>query len=148
MDSLKTRWFYDAEMKLAICTLQILNLFTNDGSRPRWTSGPKVRVFDPDRGRWIFKGDKNPEHHYLRFTACKRTLRAWIKMLRKLNSKPPFLTQVSWLPDGSGGHIRFCEISQNLYALPCIWVLLYYTPDDGRTTEIIGEYKLCWTEHI
>ena len=29
-------------------------------------SGPKVRGFDPDRGRWIFKGDKNPEHHFLR----------------------------------------------------------------------------------
>jgi hypothetical protein len=23
-------------------------------------TGPKVRRFDPDRGRWIFKGDKNP----------------------------------------------------------------------------------------
>jgi hypothetical protein len=22
--------------------------------------GPKVCVFNPDRGRWIFKGDKNP----------------------------------------------------------------------------------------
>jgi hypothetical protein len=29
-------------------------------------TGPKVRWFDPDRGRWIFKGDKNPEHHFLR----------------------------------------------------------------------------------
>jgi hypothetical protein len=28
-------------------------------------TGPKVRGFDPDRGRWIFKGDKNPEHHFL-----------------------------------------------------------------------------------
>jgi hypothetical protein len=28
--------------------------------------GPKVRGFDPDRGRWIFKGDKNQEHHFLR----------------------------------------------------------------------------------
>jgi hypothetical protein len=42
---------------------------------------------NPDRGRWIFKGNKNPEHHFLRrgskavgkakpcrrFTACKRT---------------------------------------------------------------------------
>jgi hypothetical protein len=27
-------------------------------------TGPKVRGFD--RGRWIFKGDKNPEHHFLR----------------------------------------------------------------------------------
>jgi hypothetical protein len=24
-------------------------------------TGPKVRGFDPDRGRWIFKDDKNPE---------------------------------------------------------------------------------------
>ena len=23
-------------------------------------TGPKVRGFDPDRGRWIFKGNKNP----------------------------------------------------------------------------------------
>jgi hypothetical protein len=29
-------------------------------------TGPKVRGFDPDRGRWIFKGGKNPEHHFLR----------------------------------------------------------------------------------
>jgi hypothetical protein len=29
-------------------------------------TGPKVRGFDPDRGRWIFKGDKNPEHNFLR----------------------------------------------------------------------------------
>jgi hypothetical protein len=28
------------------------------------TTGPKVRGFN--RGRWIFKGDKNPEHHFLR----------------------------------------------------------------------------------
>jgi hypothetical protein len=27
-------------------------------------TGPKVRGFDSDRGRWIFKGDKNPEHHH------------------------------------------------------------------------------------
>jgi hypothetical protein len=29
-------------------------------------TGPKVHGFDPDQGRWIFKGDKNPEHHFLR----------------------------------------------------------------------------------
>jgi hypothetical protein len=28
-------------------------------------TGPKVRGLDPDRGRWIFKGDKNPEHNFL-----------------------------------------------------------------------------------
>jgi hypothetical protein len=26
-------------------------------------TGPKVRGFDRDRGRWISEGDKNPEHH-------------------------------------------------------------------------------------
>jgi hypothetical protein len=25
-------------------------------------TGPKVRGFDPERGRWIFKGHKNPAH--------------------------------------------------------------------------------------
>jgi hypothetical protein len=50
-------------------------------------TGPKVRGFDPDRGRWIFKDDKNqsttsfggavkPSVPCRRFTACKRTLRA------------------------------------------------------------------------
>jgi hypothetical protein len=29
-------------------------------------TGPKVRGLDPDRDRWIFMGDKNPEHHFLR----------------------------------------------------------------------------------
>jgi hypothetical protein len=29
-------------------------------------TGPKVRGFDPDRGRWILKGAKIPEHHFLR----------------------------------------------------------------------------------
>ena len=29
-------------------------------------TGPKFRGFDPDRGRWTFKGDKNPEHNFLR----------------------------------------------------------------------------------
>jgi hypothetical protein len=29
-------------------------------------TGPKVCGFDPNRSRWIFKGDKNPEHNFLR----------------------------------------------------------------------------------
>jgi hypothetical protein len=29
-------------------------------------TGPKVHGFDPDRGRWVFKGDKNQEHQFLR----------------------------------------------------------------------------------
>jgi hypothetical protein len=28
--------------------------------------GPKVRGFNPGRGRWIFKGDNNPQHTFLR----------------------------------------------------------------------------------
>jgi hypothetical protein len=45
-------------------------------------SGPEVGGFKPWRRRWIFKGDKNPQHDFLRrgskavgptsfnFTAC------------------------------------------------------------------------------
>jgi hypothetical protein len=40
-------------------------------------TGPKVRGFDPDRGRWIFKGDKSRSTTSFggevpcgRFTAC------------------------------------------------------------------------------
>jgi hypothetical protein len=59
-------------------------------------TGPKVRGFDPDRGRWIFKDDKNPEHHFL------RTINA-----HKRNSSGRFSpTSPDCLPDGSGGHIR------------------------------------------
>jgi hypothetical protein len=25
-------------------------------------TGPKVRGFNPGRSRWVFKGDKNPDH--------------------------------------------------------------------------------------
>jgi hypothetical protein len=56
-------------------------------------TGPKVHGFDLDRGRWIFKGDKNPKHHFLRRgskAVRKRTL-----MFRKQNTKWSFLTQVS-----------------------------------------------------
>jgi hypothetical protein len=31
-----------------------------------FATGPKVRGFDPDRGRWTYEGDRNPEHHFLR----------------------------------------------------------------------------------
>jgi hypothetical protein len=56
---------------------------------------PKVRGFDPDRGKikirstTSFGGEVKPSVPCRRFTPCKRTLRAQIKML------PPFLTQVS-----------------------------------------------------
>jgi hypothetical protein len=38
-------------------------------------TGPEVRGFDPDRGRWIFKGEGEVKPSVVpcrRFTACKR----------------------------------------------------------------------------
>jgi hypothetical protein len=58
-------------------------------------TGPKVRGFDPDRGRWIFKGDKNPEH-FLSEEKEKNLARKQTSV-----SKSP-----DCLPDGSGSHIR------------------------------------------
>jgi hypothetical protein len=53
-------------------------------------TGPNVRGFDLDLGRWIFKGDKNPEHHFLR-----RGSKAVVDFLfsRPLLSTPVFLFQ-------------------------------------------------------
>jgi hypothetical protein len=69
-------------------------------------TGPKVRGFDPDRGRWIFKGDKNPEHHFLRHvkepSGMNRT-----SSVRKQNSSGHFSPKSpDCLPDGSGSLIR------------------------------------------
>jgi hypothetical protein len=77
-------------------------------------TGPKLRGFDPDRGRWIFKGDKIPEHHFLRrgskavdpmsliFSGMNRT-----RSVRKQNSSGHFsLKPPDCLPDGSGSLIR------------------------------------------
>jgi hypothetical protein len=47
------------------------------------------------RSTTSFGGEVKPSVPCRRFTACKRTLRARIEMLRKLNSKHPFLTQLS-----------------------------------------------------
>jgi hypothetical protein len=58
-------------------------------------TGPKVRGIKPSQGRCIFKGDKIPQHAFLRreskvvgpmsqhFTACQRTLLSIKKILRK-----------------------------------------------------------------
>jgi hypothetical protein len=68
-------------------------------------TGPKVRGFNPGRVRLIlrvikirsatsFGREVKPSVPCLRFTACKRTLRAWIEMFRKQNlvaiSRPSF----------------------------------------------------------
>jgi hypothetical protein len=42
--------------------------------------GPKVRGFKPGRGRWVFKGDTNPQHVFLRkgikpSVPCRKILR-------------------------------------------------------------------------
>jgi hypothetical protein len=72
--------------------------------------GPKVRVFDPDRGRWIFKGDKNPEHHFLRrgskyrrFTASKQNSAAI--------SHPSLLTACQMVLAVTTGLSRTCAVS-------------------------------------
>jgi hypothetical protein len=49
-------------------------------------TGPKVRGFDPEVDGFL------RVIKIRRFTACKRTLRTRIKMLRKVNSHPSLLT--------------------------------------------------------
>jgi hypothetical protein len=62
-------------------------------------TGPKVRGFNLDRGRWIFKGDKNPEHNFLRrgSKAVRHVKGTYGHELKCFVSKiqRPFLTQVS-----------------------------------------------------
>jgi hypothetical protein len=61
------------------CSLDIVDLGGLEVSV--LATGPKVRGFDPDRGRWIrsttsFGGEVKPSVPCRRFTACKRSLRA------------------------------------------------------------------------
>jgi hypothetical protein len=45
----------------SVCLLHIyIHTYTHGLVVSVLATGPKVRGFDPDRGRWIFKGDKNP----------------------------------------------------------------------------------------
>jgi hypothetical protein len=53
-----------------------------------------------------FGGEVNPSVPCRRFTACKRTLRAWIKMLRKPNCLHFSPKSPDCLPEPSGRHIR------------------------------------------
>jgi hypothetical protein len=62
------------------------------------------------RSTTSFGGEVKPSVPCRRFTACKRTLRAWIKMLRKLNCLHFSPKSPDCLPDGSGGHIRIDRI--------------------------------------
>jgi hypothetical protein len=50
--------FCDYGYKNQICADNIRHLSSSSGSM--LAAGPKVRGFKPGRGRWIFKGDKNP----------------------------------------------------------------------------------------
>jgi hypothetical protein len=54
----------------------------NNNNNNNNTNGPttKVRGFKPGRERWIFKGDKNPQHDFLRKGSkavgpCRKVLR-------------------------------------------------------------------------
>jgi hypothetical protein len=74
-------------------------------------TGPKVRGFDPEvdvflrvikiRNTTSFGGEVKPSVPCRRFTACKRTLRAWIEMFRN-----KFSGHFSPKSPGSGSHIR------------------------------------------
>jgi hypothetical protein len=79
-------------------------------------TGPKVRGFKPVRGRWILRVINSvarlpSEVPCRRFTACKRTLRAW-KDARRQNSGAVFHLLQYWMCmvasplDVSGGWIR------------------------------------------
>jgi hypothetical protein len=49
-----------------------MNIILGRSCRPWWSigsvlaTGPKVRRFKPCRGRGILKGDKNPQHGFIR----------------------------------------------------------------------------------
>jgi hypothetical protein len=58
------------------------------------------------RSTTSFGGEVKPSLPCRRFTACKRTLRAWIEMFRKQNSAAISPKSPDWLIDGSGSHIR------------------------------------------
>jgi hypothetical protein len=55
-----------------------------------FATGPKVRGFDPDRGQWIFKGVKNPEHHF--GCDCQMALAVTSGSSRKARPVSPSLT--------------------------------------------------------
>jgi hypothetical protein len=68
-------------------------------------TGPKVRGFDPVRGRRIFKCDKNPEHHFLRRVSKAVSPMSYGIYGHEYNSKISH-PKSDCLPDGSGSHIR------------------------------------------
>jgi hypothetical protein len=78
-------------------------------------TGPKVRGFDPDRSTTSFGGEVKPSVPCRRFTACKRTLRAWIEMFRKQNSAaishPSLLTACQIALEVTSGLSRTCAVS-------------------------------------
>jgi hypothetical protein len=53
-------FYFSANENTENCTLISLRIDLGGLVVSVLTTGPKVRGFDPDRGRWIFKGDKNP----------------------------------------------------------------------------------------
>jgi hypothetical protein len=77
-------------------------------------TGPKAIPTEVDgflrvikiRSTTSFGGEVKPSVPCRRFTACKRILWAWIKMLRKPNCLHFSPKSPDCLPDGSGGHIR------------------------------------------
>jgi hypothetical protein len=56
------RFLFIVELLITANNIKILSVAQQCIYSEYLATGPKVRGFDPDRGRWIFKGDKNPEH--------------------------------------------------------------------------------------
>jgi hypothetical protein len=77
-----------------------------------------------------FGGEVKPSVPCRRFTACKRTLRAWIEMFRKAKFKSLHFSPKSpdCLPDGSGGHIRI----DRTVARP-----VFQSPTDTNTHDLV-----------
>jgi quinol-cytochrome oxidoreductase complex cytochrome b subunit len=108
--------------------------------------GPKVSGFIPGQGRWIFKGDKNPQHPFLRrrikpSAPCRKILwhvkesfEVWNKIFVRqkfiifFTSSSCFATR--WLlvgfPESSGGWIEFSPVS---IIPPWFSMLIYHMRD-------------------
>jgi hypothetical protein len=83
--------------------------------------GPKVRVFKPGRGRWIFNGDKNPYYDFLRgeikaLVPCRKIL--W-------NFKEPYEYERDTSP------AKLTDISYQVYSCFATRRVYWYLPENS-----------------
>jgi hypothetical protein len=93
--------------------------------------GPRVLGFKPIRGRWIFKGVKNPQHAFLwrqekPLVRCRKVLRHFkysFEVWTNIHRKTKFITTFALLP--SDLLLDYCvgmisrEISGRIRSSPC-----------------------------